>query len=95
MFGMGGGGFGLILIPLMIGIGWLIYDPKSKLPWLLTGGVCALMVLTILGSLVLNFPQLSVLEMIMMLLPMSIGGVLLLKGAGGPKALNEQLKRLR
>jgi len=32
MLGMAGGGFGLLLIPLMIGIGWLIYDPKSKIP---------------------------------------------------------------
>jgi hypothetical protein len=95
MFGMGGGGFGLLLIPLMIGIGWLMYDPKSKIPWLLTVGVCALIILSILGSLILSFPTLSVMDLIIMLLPMAIGAALLLRGAGGPKAIEDKIKRLR
>jgi hypothetical protein len=93
MLGMGGGGFGLLLIPLMIGLGWLFYDSKNKIAWLLTAGSCALIVLSVIASLVMVFPMLSLTQMIIMLLPFAIGGGLLLKGIGGPKAIEDKLKK--
>ncbi|MBA3994083.1 MAG: hypothetical protein C0469_11200 [Cyanobacteria bacterium DS2.3.42] len=92
MLGMGSGGFGLLLIPLMVGIGWMFYDSKSRAGWMITAGSCALIFFAILSSLRMNFPNLTLLNMVMMLLPFAIGGALLLKGMGGPKGVEETLK---
>ena len=84
----------MMLIPLLVGIGMLVYNPKNKIGWLLTAGMCLLIVLSVLGSLVMYFPMLSFMEMIIMLLPMAIGAVLLIKGVGGPKGLEDKFKKL-
>jgi hypothetical protein len=91
MLGMGGGGFGLLLIPLIFGIGWLIYDVKSRWAWLVTAAVTGVIIFSVLNSLVLNFPQISLLGLVMLLLPFAAGGALLLKGVGGPKAIKEKM----
>ncbi|HEY9786242.1 MAG TPA: hypothetical protein V6D17_12615 [Candidatus Obscuribacterales bacterium] len=91
--GIGSQGFGLILIPLLIGIGWMVYDSKNKLAWLLTAMSCALIFFSVMTSLVMSFPSMTLLSMIMMLLPFAFGGALLLKGLGGPKGVEESLKK--
>ncbi|MCC6977048.1 MAG: hypothetical protein IT343_01910 [Candidatus Melainabacteria bacterium] len=92
MLGMGGGGFGLLLIPLMIGIGWMFYDSKSRAGWMITAGSCALIFFAILSSLRMTFANMSLLSTILMLLPFALGGALLLKGMGGPKGVEDALK---
>lgn len=92
MLGFGSGGFGLLLIPLMVGIGWMFYDSKSRAGWMITAGSCAVIFFAILSSLRMNFPNLSLLSMILMLLPFAFGGALLLKGMGGPKGVEETIK---
>jgi hypothetical protein len=89
--GLGGGGFALILVPLMVGLGWLMYDSKNKWAWLLTASVCGFIVFAVLSSLVMTFPTLTLLGTIMLLLPFAAGGALLLKGLGGPRALQDKL----
>jgi hypothetical protein len=91
MLGMGGGGFGLLLIPLMVGLGWLMYDSKSRAAWIITAGTIGTVVFSVLSSLVMSLPQISLLGMIMLLLPFAAGGALLLKGIGGPKAIQDKL----
>lgn len=91
----GGGGFGLLLIPLLIGMGWLMYDSKAKMAWLLTAASCLIIVLAVLGSLIMYIPSLPLLTMLMILFPLALGGALLLKGAGGPKAVVEEIKKLK
>jgi hypothetical protein len=95
LLGMGGGGFGLFMIPLLVGFGWMVYDPKNKIAWVLSGGICLLMVLAVLASLVMSFPQMPLMQLIMMLAPFAIGGALLLKGVGGHKAIESKLKKLK
>lgn len=92
MFGMAGGGFGLLLIPLLVGIGWMFYDSKSRAGWYITGLSCAVIFFAVLSSVRIMLPNLSLLSMVMMLLPFAIGGALLLKGVGGPKGLEESLR---
>ncbi|HIA50834.1 MAG TPA: hypothetical protein EYN91_01925 [Candidatus Melainabacteria bacterium] len=93
MLGFGGGGFGLLLVPLMFGIGWMFYDSKSRAGWMITAGSCALIFFAILSSLRMNFASIPLLSMIMMLLPFAVGGALLLKGMGGPKGVEDALKK--
>lgn len=92
LLGMGSGGFGLLLIPLLVGIGWMFYDSKSRAGWMITAGSCALIFFAVISSLKMNFPNLSLLSTVMMLLPFAFGGALLLKGMGGPKGVEEALK---
>lgn len=93
MLGMGGHGFGLIIIPLLFGIGWMIYDSKSRFAWLITAASCALIFFSVLMSLVMTFPQMTLLSLVMMLLPFAFGGALLLKGMGGPRGVEETLRK--
>ncbi|CAN5554574.1 hypothetical protein BH10CYA1_BH10CYA1_25380 [soil metagenome] len=95
MFGLVGGGFGLLFIPLMVGIGWLIYDSKSKFAWLITAASCAVVIFSVLSSITMQFPQLTFLGLMLMLLPFAAGGALLLKGMGGPKAIEQKLKKIK
>ncbi len=94
MFGLTGGGFGLLFIPLMVGIGWLIYDSKNKFAWLITAASCAVVIFSVLSSISMQFPTLTFLGLMLMLLPFAAGGALLLKGMGGPKAIEQKLKKL-
>lgn len=91
LLGLGGGGFGLLLIPLVVGIGWLMYDSKNRWAWVITAGTCGTIVFSVLNSLVMSLPQISLLGMIMLLLPFAAGGALLLKGLGGPKGVQDKL----
>lgn len=91
--GGGGGGVGLLFLPLMAGIGWLIYDSKSKPAWILTAASCAIVIFSVLSSITMQFPALSFLGLIMMLLPFAAGGALLLKGMGGPKGIEQKIKK--
>jgi hypothetical protein len=90
MLGLGGGGFGLLLLPLMIGIGWIFYDSKNKWSWLLTACSVGVIIFSVLSSLIVSFPQISLLGIVMLLLPLAAGSALLLKSLGGPKAIKEK-----
>lgn len=93
MLGFGSGGFGLLLVPLMFGIGWMFYDSKARAGWAITAGSVALIFFSILSSLRMNFANIPLLSMIMILLPFAVGGALLLKGMGGPKGVQEVLRK--
>lgn len=89
----GGGGFGLLMIPLLVGIGWIMYDAKSKTGWAILAIACAVIFFSILSGLIMTFPSTTLLGLILMLLPFALGGTLLLKGVGGPKGVREKLKQ--
>jgi uncharacterized protein len=92
MLGMGSGGFALLFLPLMIGIGMMFYNPKSKWGWVMTALSCVFLILSFLATLVVTFPALTMLQMIMMFLPFAIGGALLVKGLGGAKGVEQAVK---
>lgn len=77
--GVGGQGFGLILIPLIVGIGFLCYDYKKRIGWLITSVSLAAIMFGMLSHLVMTFPSMSLLGVIMMLVPFAFGGALILK----------------
>jgi hypothetical protein len=90
--GLGSGGFGLLLIPLMVGIGWIMYAPKSKVGWIILAASCGIIFFAALSSLIMTFPGMSLLGLIIMLLPFAAGGALILKGVGGPKGLEDKMR---
>jgi hypothetical protein len=64
-WGLGQNGFGLTLIPLLIGIGLLIYG-KTALGWALTGFSSLIILVGILANLQMTFRSASLFEVVLM-----------------------------
>jgi hypothetical protein len=90
--GLSGQGFGLLLIPLMVGIGWIFYDSKSKMGYGILAITIGLIFFGCLSSLVMSFPSMTLLGIIMMLLPLALGGALLVKSAGGAAGIKQKMR---
>ncbi|MDQ5936554.1 MAG: hypothetical protein QG574_3890 [Cyanobacteriota bacterium erpe_2018_sw_21hr_WHONDRS-SW48-000092_B_bin.40] len=88
----GGGGLALFLLPLLAGIGMMIYNYKNKWGSIITGGSCALMLLAILFTLNFNFPTLTLMQTVMMFLPFAIGSAFVVKGMGGPDGIKDAIR---
>lgn len=61
------GGFGLTLLPLLVGVAFLFYDGKSIVGWLLTGVGSAIILANILMNMDIYFRQTSLFNTIVML----------------------------
>mgnify|MGYP001488361859 FL=1 len=59
--------FGLTLVPLLVGIGFLFFDGKSVAGWLLTGAGALIIVAGIIASLQIWFRPTSLYNTLMML----------------------------
>jgi len=78
--GFGSPGFGLILLPLLLGLGFVFYDYQNRVGWVLTAASCALIFFAVLSQLVMYFPSMTLLGVMIMLLPLAAGGALIAKG---------------
>ena len=67
-------GFGLTLVPLVLGIGLLFFDGKSKLGWLLTFGGAVIIFVGILTHLDVYFRPTSLFNTLVMLVLLA-GGI--------------------
>ncbi len=79
-FGFQQRGFGLTIIPLLIGLGLVFFDYKNRLGWILTAASCALIFFAALSQLVMFFPNISLLGLVIMFLPFAVGGALVARG---------------
>jgi hypothetical protein len=61
------GGFGLTLLPLLIGVAFLFYDGKSVIGWLLTGLGAAIILASILMNMDIYFRSTSLFNTLVML----------------------------
>ena len=68
------GGFGLTLLPLLIGVAMLFYDGKSIVGWVLTGLGAAIILAGILMNMDIYFRQTSLFNTLLML-GMLFGGL--------------------
>jgi len=60
------GGFGLTMLPLLAGVGFLFFDGKSMVGWLLTGAGALLILAAILMSLSIHWSQTSLFNTLLM-----------------------------
>jgi hypothetical protein len=60
------GGFGLTMLPMLVGIGFLFFDGKSKLGWILLVGGLALIITAVLMSLSIHWAPTSLFNTIAM-----------------------------
>jgi hypothetical protein len=77
--GLGLRGFGWSLLPLLLGIGWIVWQPRGLGGWLLALGGLALIVLEIIGSMTFYFRPVSLVTVLIMLVPGAVGLVLVAK----------------
>jgi hypothetical protein len=61
------GGFGLTLLPLLVGIGFLFYNGRSIVGWLLTAAGAAIIFASILMNMDIYFRPTSLFNTLMML----------------------------
>ena len=54
--GLSGQGFGLLMLPLLVGIGLIVYNPKNKLGYLVLSLTCAIIFYAVLAGLIMTFP---------------------------------------
>ena len=65
--------FGLSLIPLLIGVGWLFFDGRSKIAWLLTLAGSVIILVGILVHMDIYFRQTSLFNTLLMLVLLAGG----------------------
>ena len=65
---------GLVLLPLIVGIGFLFFNSKSIVGWILTGAGSLMIFLAIIVPLRLYFPQTSLYNLLIMLV-LLVGGI--------------------
>ena len=68
---------GLVLIPLIVGIGFLFFNSKSVVGWILTGGGALMILLGVIVPLRFHFPRTSLFNLLIML-GLLVGGIGLL-----------------
>ena len=70
----GRGTQGLILIPVIMGIGFLFFNAKSIIGWILTGGGMLMIFLAVISSLSFHFARTSLFNLLVMLV-LLVGGL--------------------
>jgi hypothetical protein len=78
-FGGNNGTGGLILL-LLVGMGFFFYDYKSKIGWLLVICSLAALIYSVFATMHIMFAPMSLLSLILVFLPLVIGGGLLARG---------------
>ena len=90
LFGIGG----LVLVPLIIGVGIIFYNARSALGWLLAAGSLAAMIFGVIASLSLNLRTMTAFELIGILV-LAFGGLGLFLRSLRASAIEEEGARLR
>ena len=65
---------GGMLIPLLLGVGWVFFDPKSFWAWALTAGALAALLLGILMSLQFRMSSMTLMDLLGILV-LGVGGL--------------------
>lgn len=87
-----GSSIGGLIVLLLIGLGWLVYNSKSIWGWLISAVSVFSLIFTIISGLRIFFVPITMFNLIFMMLPLAIGGAFLLKGVGGPKGAAEIIR---
>ena len=78
LFGWGGGGYGvtggMIMIPLIFGIGMVFYNARNYLGWLLALGSLAALIFGVISSVQFNLRTMSSFDLIVILV-LAVGGL--------------------
>lgn len=87
------GSIGYLMLPFLLGIGWIFYNSKSVWGWLISAVSLIMIVFSIISGLRIYFAPVSMIDLIIMLVPLAIGAAYVLKGMGGAKGIDEVIKK--
>lgn len=90
LFNWGGNGGGYLVLLLLVGIGFFLYDFKNKFGWLLIAGSVAAIIFNLFAGMHLLLPPMSLLGLITIMLPLLIGGALIARGVKMQSGTQEQ-----
>ena len=90
-----GSSIGFLMVPLLIGIGWIFYNSRSIWGWLTMVVSLAVIVFTVISGLRMYFVPLSMLNVIFMLIPLAVGVAYVIKGMGGPQGIDATIRQHR
>lgn len=65
---------GMIMIPFMFGVGFIFYNAKNWLGWLLAGGSLVALVFGVISSIQFTFRSMSAFDLIVILV-LAVGGL--------------------
>jgi len=92
-WGWGGGDhIGFLLFPLLFGIGWIFYNARSVWGWLISALSVVMLVFTIISGLRISFAPLSMIDLLIMLIPLAFGAAYVIKGMGGPQGVTQEIR---
>lgn len=89
------GAGGLVLLPLFVGLGMLIYNYKSRIAQIVTVTSLAVVIFGVFSNLTLGFFGLSLLDLIILALPIVVGCVLLAKANVKRREAKESIKLIQ
>lgn len=93
LWGWSGNSIGYLMIPLLLGVGWVFYNARSVWGWLISIVSLFMIVFSIISGLRIWFAPVSMIDLIIMLVPFAIGAAFVLKGMGGPAGLDEAIRK--
>lgn len=93
LWGWSGNSIGYLMIPFLFGIGWIFYNSRSVWGWLISAVSLVMIVFSIISGLRIWFAPISMIDLVIMLVPFAIGAAYVLKGIGGPKGLDEAIRK--
>ena len=90
--GFGGGGIGFLLMPLLVGIAMLFYNYRSRMAWIVTAASLLLILIEIFSSLTFMFPYVSLIQLILMLVPITAGCAMVAKAIQRRRSLQDKAR---
>jgi len=91
LYSFGGFGItsGMIMIPFLIGVGFVFYDSRSKLGWVLAVGSLLALIFGVIASVNFTFRNMSAFDLIVILV-LAFGGIgLTLKSLSPPHSRSD------
>lgn len=91
----GGAATGVLLLPVLIGFGMLIYNYKSRVAQVVTAASLLGLIVSVIGSIRFAFSVPSLLDLVLLFLPICAGCALLAKGFDAKRQAKESTKLLK
>jgi hypothetical protein len=93
LWGWSGNSIGYLMLPFLLGVGWIFYNAKSVWGWLISAVSLVMIVFSIISGLRIWFAPISMIDLMIMLVPFAVGAAWVLKGMGGPKGVDEAIRK--
>ncbi|MBX9688185.1 MAG: hypothetical protein K2X27_15865 [Candidatus Obscuribacterales bacterium] len=81
---------GYLVLSLLVGMGFFFYDYKNKVGWLILVSSLAALIFSLFSRLNIYFPQMSLLGMLLLFVPLALGAGLIARALKMQKSFAEE-----